>query len=48
MTFVRLVQGQIAATTDDTERAAGYREGLTEALSLMLQATVDEGRGPER
>jgi hypothetical protein len=43
MTFVRLVQDKIAgAMTDDTERGAGYREGLTEALSLMLQATVDD------
>jgi hypothetical protein len=42
MTFVRLVQTQIAATTGDSEHDAGYREGLTAALSLMLQATVDE------
>jgi hypothetical protein len=42
MTFVRLVQDKITATTDDTEQATGYRAGLTEALSLMLQATVDD------
>jgi hypothetical protein len=42
MTFVNLVQEKIQATTSDTERDAGYREGLTEALALMLQATVDE------
>lgn len=44
MTFVTLVQGQIAATTGDTDRDAGYREGLTQALSLMLQATVGEAQ----
>jgi hypothetical protein len=42
MKFVNLVQEKIAATTDDTEQAAGYRAGLTEALSLMLQATVND------
>jgi hypothetical protein len=42
MTFVKLVQDAIATTTADTEQAAGYRAGLTEALSLMLQATVDD------
>jgi hypothetical protein len=45
MTFVRLVQAritEIAATGDDSERAGGYRDGLTEALSLMMQATVDD------
>lgn len=49
MTFVKLVQGrltQIAATGDDSERAAGYRDGLTESLSLMLQATVDDTQRP--
>jgi hypothetical protein len=43
MTFVRLVQDKIAETAkDDTDLSAGYRAGLTEALSLMLQATVDD------
>lgn len=46
MTFVKLVQHQLTTTTDDTERAAGYRDGLTQALALMLQATVDETQKP--
>ena len=42
MTFVRLVQTRIAQTTGDSELDNGFRQGLTEALSLMLQATVSE------
>jgi hypothetical protein len=42
MRFVSLVQGRIAATTGDSEHDAGYREGLTQALADMLQATVDD------
>jgi hypothetical protein len=42
MKFVNLVQQQIAMTTEDTERAAGFRQGLSESLSLMLQAAVDD------
>lgn len=44
MTFVNLIQNRIAATTGDTERDAGYREGLTQALADMLQATVTESQ----
>jgi hypothetical protein len=43
MKFVNLVQEKIAtAGGDDTEYGSGYRAGLTESLSLMLQATVDD------
>ena len=47
MTFVKLVQEEIAATKDDTEQATGYRQGLTQALALMLLATVDESQVPQ-
>jgi hypothetical protein len=43
MTFVTLVQTRIEQTkTDESDRAAGYRDGLTEALALMLQAQVSD------